>query len=216
MIPGFIILIAAAYLLGSIPFGLLIARAHGIDLRKIGSGNIGATNVSRALGKKWAYICFALDALKGLVPMLLAVGFGLVEKNASVGQLGLWLAVGCAAILGHVFPIYLGFRGGKGVATSMGVVMGLWPYYTLSGLIVLGVWIIAMWLWRYVSLASLLAAVLFPVILTVLICLISEWRFENLWPLYIAATGIPLLVIARHAENIKRLLEGSEPKVGGK
>jgi glycerol-3-phosphate acyltransferase PlsY len=216
MIAGFIILIVAAYLLGSIPFGLLIARAHGIDLRKIGSGNIGATNVSRALGKKWAYVCFVLDALKGLVPMLLAAGFGLVEENASVGQLALWLGVGCAAILGHVFPVYLGFRGGKGVATSMGVVLGLWPYYTLSGLIVLGIWAIAMWIWRYVSLASLLAAVLFPVILTVLICLIPEWRFGNLWPLYIAATGIPLLVIARHAENIKRLLEGSEPKVGGK
>ena len=216
MIPGFIILIVAAYLLGSIPFGLLIARAHGIDLRKIGSGNIGATNVSRALGKKWAYVCFALDALKGLVPMLLAAGFGLVGENASVGQLGLWLGVGCAAILGHVFPIYLGFRGGKGVATSMGVVLGLWPYYTFSGLIAFVIWAIAMWMWRYVSLASLLAAVMFPVILTVLICFIPEWQFGKLWPLYIAAVGIPLLVIARHAENIKRLLEGSEPKVGGK
>jgi hypothetical protein len=83
-------------------------------------------------------------------------------------------------------------------------------------LIAFVVWAIAIWLWRYVSLASLLAAVLFPVILTVLICLIPDWRFGNLWPLYIAATGIPLLVIARHAENIKRLLEGSEPKVGAK
>jgi glycerol-3-phosphate acyltransferase PlsY len=216
MIAGFIILTVAAYLLGSIPFGLLIARAHGINLRKIGSGNIGATNVSRALGKKWAYVCFILDVLKGLVPMLLAAGVGLVGKNASVGQLAMWLTVGCAAILGHVFPVYLGFHGGKGVATSLGVVLGFWPYYTLSGLIAFAVWVLTLLMWRYVSLASILAAMAFPMALTLLIGLIPEWRFGNLWPLYVAAIGMPLLVIARHAENIKRLLEGSEPKIGGK
>ena len=102
--------IIAAYLLGSIPFGLLIAKAHGKDLRSIGSGNIGATNVSRALGRKWAYFCFALDVLKGLIPMLTTM---LVAKPDSVLDLWLWLAVGCAAILGHVFPIYLKFRGGN-------------------------------------------------------------------------------------------------------
>jgi glycerol-3-phosphate acyltransferase PlsY len=216
MIPGFIILTVAAYLLGSIPFGFLIARAHGIDLRKIGSGNIGATNVSRALGKKWAYLCFILDVLKGLIPMLLVVGFGLVEKDVSLGQLWMWLGVGCAAILGHVFPVYLGFHGGKGVATSLGVVLGLWPYYTLSGLIIFAIWAIAILIWRYVSLASILAATAFPIVLTLLIGLIPEWRFGNLWPLYAAAIGIPLLVVARHAENIKRLMEGSEPKIGRK
>jgi glycerol-3-phosphate acyltransferase PlsY len=216
MIMGFIILIAAAYLLGAIPFGLLITRAHGIDLRKVGSGNIGATNVSRAMGKKWAYVCFTLDVAKGLLPMLLASAWGLVDKNVSLEQLGMWLAVGCAAILGHVFPIYLRFKGGKGVATSLGVVLGLWPYYTLSGLIAFGIWALALLIWRYVSLASILAAVAFPAVLTFLISLIPEWQFGNLWPLYVVAIGMPLLVIARHAENIKRLLEGSESKIGGK
>jgi acyl phosphate:glycerol-3-phosphate acyltransferase len=215
LIVGFIILIIASYLLGSIPFGLLIARSHGIDLRKVGSGNIGATNVSRALGKKWAYICFSLDLAKGLLPMLLATAWHLVDKDISLGQLGLWLAVGCAAILGHVFPIYLRFKGGKGVATSLGVVLGLWPYYTLSGVIAFAIWVIALMIWRYVSLASILAALTFPVTLTVLISLIPEWQFSNLWPLYVAAIGLPLLVIARHAENIKRLLEGSESKISG-
>jgi glycerol-3-phosphate acyltransferase PlsY len=213
---GFIILIVAAYLMGSIPFGLLIARSHGIDLRKVGSGNIGATNVSRALGKKWAYVCFILDVAKGLLPMLLATAWGLVDKDISLTQLGMWLAVGCAAILGHVFPIYLRFKGGKGVATSLGVVLGLWPYYTLSGLIAFAIWGLALLIWRYVSLASIFAAISFPIALTLLICLIPEWKCTELWPLYTAAIGLPLLVIARHAENIKRLLEGSESKIGGK
>lgn len=216
MTVGFIILIVAAYLLGSIPFGLLIARAHGIDLRKVGSGNIGATNVSRALGKKWAYVCFMLDLAKGLMPMLLATAWGLVDETVSVTQLGMWLAVGCASILGHVFPIYLGFKGGKGVATSLGVVLGLWPYYTVSGLIAFATWVLALFIWRYVSLASILAAIMFPVALTLLIGLIPQWHYRELWPLYVAAIGMPLLVIARHAENIKRLLEGSESKIGRK
>jgi glycerol-3-phosphate acyltransferase PlsY len=216
MIVGFIILIIASYLLGAIPFGLLIARSHGIDLRKVGSGNIGATNVSRALGKKWAYVCFVLDLAKGLLPMLLATAWGLVDKNVTLGQLGMWLAVGCAAILGHVFPIYLKFKGGKGVATSLGVVLGLWPYYTLSGIIAFGIWIVVFLAWRYVSLASILAAMTFPAALTLMIWLKPEWELGNLWPLYVAAIGMPLLVIARHAENIKRLLEGSESKIGRK
>ena len=98
--------IIAAYLLGSIPFGLLIAKAHGKDLRSIGSGNIGATNVSRALGRKWAYFCFILDVLKGLIPMLTTM---FIAEPDSVIMLWLWLVVGCAAILGHIFPIYLKF-----------------------------------------------------------------------------------------------------------
>jgi glycerol-3-phosphate acyltransferase PlsY len=216
IIVGFIILLTASYLLGAIPFGLLIARSHGIDLRKVGSGNIGATNVSRALGKKWFYVCFFLDMAKGLLPMLLATAWGLVDKNVSLGQLGMWLAVGCAAILGHVFPIYLRFKGGKGVATSLGVVLGLWPYYTQSGLIAFAVWLVIFLIWRYVSLASIVAAMMFPVALTILIVLNPQWQINTLWPLYVPAIGLPLLIIARHAENIKRLLEGSESKIGRK
>ncbi|MGH2270670.1 glycerol-3-phosphate 1-O-acyltransferase PlsY [Anaerohalosphaeraceae bacterium U12dextr] len=213
----FAVLAIAAYLVGAIPFGLLIARTQGVDLRKVGSGNIGATNVTRTLGKKWGYLCFAMDVLKGLIPMLLVPAFGLINKEqATLGQLSLWLLVGCLAIVGHVFPVYLGFKGGKGVATSLGVVLGLWPYYTVCGLITFAVWGIALWIWRYVSLASILAAIIFPVSLAILTFLLTEWELGQLWPLFIVAILMPLLVIARHAENIKRLMEGSEHKIGRK
>ena len=205
-----IVLIISSYLLGSIPFGLLIARAHGKDLRSIGSGNIGATNVSRALGRKWAYVCFALDVLKGLVPMLVTM---LVVKPDSVITLWLWLAVGCAAILGHIFPIYLKFKGGKGVATSFGVALGLWPYYTACVLFAFLVWIAVVLIWRYVSLASIVASVTFILALIAAIILKQDWEFADLWPILIAAVAIPVMVIIRHRENIKRLLAGTESKI---
>ena len=213
----FALAVAAAYLLGSIPFGLLIAKAHGKDLRSIGSGNIGATNVARALGRKWAYFCFALDVLKGLVPML-AVLLLLQPLSASsqaetVILLWLWLAVGCAAILGHIFPVYLKFKGGKGVATSFGVALGVWPYYTISAAAAGIVWVVTVLIWRYVSLASIAAAITFPVVLFASVILIPAWNLTTLWPLLIVATLIPLMVIIRHRENIKRLLTGTESKI---
>jgi glycerol-3-phosphate acyltransferase PlsY len=211
----FLLAIAGAYLLGSIPFGLLIAKAHGKDLRSIGSGNIGATNVSRALGRKWAYVCFALDVLKGLVPMLaasiLVSRFSILNEHQLV--LWLWLAVGCAAILGHVFPLYVKFKGGKGVATSFGVALGVWPYYTISAGFAIAVWVVAVLIWRYVSLASIAAAVTFPLVLIAAIWLTPAWTFAALWPLLIAAIAIPLMVIIRHRENVKRLLAGTESKI---
>lgn len=210
MTPSFIILIVASYLLGSVPFGVLIARAHGKDLRSIGSGNIGATNVSRALGKKWAYICFLLDCLKGLVPMLAAKP---LVTPLTITTLSLWLTVGCAAILGHIFPVYLKFKGGKGMSTCMGIILGLYPYYTLPGLIAFIVWAACVLLWRYVSLASIIAAVIFPASLITAIFSLQNWRFAELWPLIIVALALSALVIVRHVENIKRLLEGSEHKV---
>ena len=206
----FIPAVIGAYLLGSIPFGLLIARAHGKDLRSIGSGNIGATNVSRALGRKWAYICFALDVLKGMVPMLVIMFFA---KPAGVVMLLLWLVVGCAAILGHVFPIYLKFKGGKGVATSFGIALGLWPYYTICALFAIAIWAVVVLIWRYVSLASIAGSVSFPVVLILAIMLKPGWDFFSLWPLLVAATAIPLMVIIRHWENIKKLLAGTESKI---
>ena len=207
----FIALLAASYFLGAVPFGFLIAGSHGIDLRKVGSGNIGATNLSRALGKKWAYFCFALDFAKGLLPTL-AAGFLL---NDIQGATGLWarLAVGCAAVVGHIFPVYLRFKGGKGVATSFGVAIGLWPYYTLCAGVVLLVWIIVLLIWRYISLASLIASVAFPVVLVAAIALIPGWEMANLWPLLIVAILIPVLVFIRHRENLSRLLAGTENKV---
>ncbi len=206
---GNIVAIAAAYLLGSVPFGVVIARAHGIDLRKIGSGNIGATNVARALGKKWAYMCFALDCLKGLAPMLVFRPTG----DVTVASLSLWLTVGCATIAGHIFPVYLRFKGGKGMSTSLGVVLGLYPYYTVCGVIAFAVWGVCVLVWRYISLASMAAAVAFPVVLLGFIVAKPQWQLVTLWPLLVVALLIPALVVIRHVENIKRLLEGSESKV---
>lgn len=214
MSPVFIIAIIAAYLIGSVPFGLLITAAHGKDLRTIGSGNIGATNVARALGKKWAYVCFALDLLKGLVPMLLAQPLLSTQTNNNyVTLLLLWLAVGCAAIIGHIFPIYLKFKGGKGVATSFGVALGLWPYFTISALFAVSIWLVVVLIWRYVSLASIVASVAFPIFLLSTISLKQSWQFASLWPLVVASVAIPLMVIIRHRENVKRLLAGTEHKI---
>ena len=208
------IFIVVAYLLGSVPFAFLIAKAHGKDLRTIGSGNIGATNLARALGRKWGYICFALDVLKGFIPM---AGLPAVAgRPDSPALLALWLAVGMAAILGHVLPIYLGFKGGKGVATSFGVALGLWPYFTIPGLIALAVWVAVVLIWRYVSLASICGAVVFPVALLIGIMAVPAWTASALWPLLIAAIAIPAMVVIRHRENIKRLLAGTESKIRDK
>lgn len=207
---AFYVLIPFAYLLGSVPFGLIIANAHGKDLRNIGSGNIGATNVFRAIGKKWACVCFFLDCLKALGPMLIAKQF--INPAPTPIELWMWMAVGCAAIIGHVFPLYLRFKGGKGVATSMGMVLGLFPYYTIPGVIAFAVWLIVALTWKYVSLASIVAAAIFPITLILTIAIRGTWQFRTLWPLIIVAMAIAILVVVRHAENIKRLLEGSEHK----
>lgn len=217
----FIPAIVIAYLVGAIPFGPIIARLHGKDLRTVGSGNIGATNLARACGRKWGYVCFALDVLKGLVPMVaarIAAGSILETGNAAVGPgfFGLWLAVGIAAILGHVFPIYLKFKGGKGVSTSFGVGLGLWPYFTIAAVVALLVWVACALTWRYVSLASICASISFPITLAIAIAVKQNWDAANLWPLLIAAIAIPILVIVLHRKNIERLRAGTESKIGSK
>ena len=214
LVPAMIV----AYLLGAVPFAQVIARLHGKDLRTVGSGNIGATNLSRACGRKWAYVCFVLDVLKGLIPMVGArlIAGGLAETPGELttpGFFGLWLAVGVAAILGHVFPIYLKFKGGKGVSTSLGVAFGLWPYFTIGAAVALLLWVAFVLTWRYVSLASIGAACSFPVTLAVAITIKKNWALANLWPLAIAAMVIPILVIVLHRSNIKRLLAGTESKI---
>ena len=208
---SFPILIITAYLLGSIPFGLIIAKAHGKDLRNVGSGNIGATNVSRVLGKKWAYFCFLLDVLKGMLPTLAAIK--LISKPPTTIQLLLWLMVGIAAVAGHIFPLYVKFKGGKGVATSFGFALGIWPYYTITAPIAFIVWLIAVLIWRYISLASMIASAAFTVTLALIISIKPQWSFAQLWPLMAVAVAIPALVILRHRENIKRIIAGTENKV---
>lgn len=207
----FAMLMIAGYLAGSIPFGLIMAKFHGKDLRSIGSGNIGATNVGRAMGKKWGYFCFILDVLKGFIPVLIASN--IITSFPTVGQLFFTLGVGCAAILGHIFPVYVKFKGGKGVATSFGIALGLWPYFTICALSAAIVWLIFVLIWRYVSLASMAASVTFPFVLLLFITFKTNWDFVTLWPLFIAAIAIPMMVIIRHRDNIGRLISGTESKI---
>ncbi|HBG77393.1 MAG TPA: acyl-phosphate glycerol 3-phosphate acyltransferase [Phycisphaerales bacterium] len=207
-----LLLIIASYLIGSISFAMLIAKANGIDLRKVGSGNLGATNLSRACGKNWAYVCFLLDTLKGVIPAFCARYF-LFSGDAASSDFWLWLAVGAAAILGHVFPFYLKFKGGKGVATSFGVVLGIWPYYTLPGIVAFILWATIVLIFKYISLAAIISAAAFPFIMIAMTAFLEDWRFAVLWPLIAAAMVLCLLVIFLHRANIKRLIAGTEHKV---
>lgn len=187
----------AAYLIGSIPFGLILTRiaGHG-DIRKIGSGNIGATNVLRTGDKKLAVLTLLLDGVKGFASILLAK-FMVTDVISVVAWMGL------ATILGHVFPVWLKFKGGKGVATSIGVAFGLnW----MMGAAACVIWLLMAALFRYSSLSALVAIGLLPVL-----ALIFS-QSPALLPLLL----ISLLVIWRHKDNIKRLRAGTEPKIGGK
>ena len=201
---------AAAYVLGATPFAALLAKAHGVDLRKVGSGNVGATNVARALGRKWGYLCFLLDTGKGLTAVLVA-GWALrrLEGFPTLLQQASWLGVGCGAILGHVFSFYLRFRGGKGVATALGVVLGMYPYFTFAGLCALGVWIVVTLASRYVSLGSVTAAVAFLPLFAAF-----NWPVSEVWPMGVFAVLMVALILLRHRQNIRRLLAGTENRIG--
>lgn len=184
--------LAFGYLLGSIPFGLILARIFGLgDLRKIGSGNIGATNVLRA-GSKWlAALTLLLDAAKGTLAVLVAVRWG--ETAAMLAALG--------AFLGHLFPVWLRFDGGKGVATFIGVLLGLyWP----AGVVFCAVWLLIALVTRYSSLSALAASAVSVGVLAVT----AQWRLAGLFLLLTA------LLYIRHAANIGRLARGEETRIG--
>jgi len=213
----FVLFPAAGYLLGSVPFGLLIGLSRGVDIRKQGSGNIGATNVSRTLGRKWGIFCFFLDIAKGLIPVLLTLFYlrtiGQVEPGTmSLIAQGALLLTGAACILGHIFSIFLRLRGGKGVSTWLGVLLGIWPYFTFTAIFVLLVWAAVWGMTRYVSLASINAAVAFPVGFLVLIYQIDSWELQQLWLLFTFSCLMAGLIIFRHRSNIARLLAGTEPR----
>jgi glycerol-3-phosphate acyltransferase PlsY len=183
---------AGGYLLGSIPFGLLLAKLGGLgDLRAIGSGNIGATNVLRAGGKKLAALTLLLDAAKGTAAVLIAARWG--ESAA--------LAAGLGAFLGHLFPVWLGFKGGKGVATYLGVLLGL---YWLAAAVFAATWLLVALATRYSSLAALAASGAS----VLLLALMGEWRVAALFLLLAA------LLYMRHAANIGRLARGEETRIG--
>ncbi len=189
-------LIAAAclgYLLGSVPFGIVITRALGLgDLRKIGSGNIGATNVLRTGNKPAALATLLLDAGKGGIAVLIARA--LLGEDAAQ-------AAGGAAFLGHLFPVWLGFRGGKGVATFLGTLLALaWPV----GLLACATWAATAAIFRISSLSALVAAVSAPI-----------WAMVAGYPLGVALILVmSALVLVRHASNIRRILAGTEPRIG--
>ncbi len=206
----FLIFVLAAYVLGSTPFGLLIARAHGKDLRRGGSGNIGATNVARVVGRTWGYICFLLDLAKGLIPTA-AVGALLLTgaDRPTLSDQAAWLGVGFGLIAGHVFSFWLRFHGGKGVATALGVVLGIYPYFTYAGLIAFAIWIVITLITRYVSLGSVVAALMFLPLFAAFNRPLLEY-----WPLGTFAVAMVALILLRHRANISRLLAGTENKIG--
>jgi glycerol-3-phosphate acyltransferase PlsY len=186
-----LIFVGFSYLVGSIPTGLLLARAFGgVDIREKGSGNIGATNVYRTLGRKVGLLTLVGDCLKGLIPVLAAQALGFTSP---------WIAlIGLAAFLGHVYTVFLGFKGGKGVATALGVFLAVSPLAVLGALAVFS---LVLYKWRYVSLASITAAAVVPSLVALI----------NKRPEFVAMSiVIAALVIWKHRENIKRLKQGTE------
>jgi glycerol-3-phosphate acyltransferase PlsY len=199
-----------AYLIGSIPFGLLVGLARGVDVRKAGSGNIGATNVGRLLGGKFFALVFTLDLLKGFLPVL--AGAIIVRRSAAAdaGTFAAWLAVALAAILGHMFSLFLKFKGGKGVATSTGVILGVFPYYTLPAVVAIIVFMAVFMATRYVSLGSMIGASAFTLAYLGLGLAMGWPVFGAQWPLLVFAALIAGLIIYKHRTNIARLRAGTE------
>lgn len=187
-----IIVIGTAYLIGSIPTGLLLGKAYGIDVRNEGSGNIGATNLYRTVGRKVGIITLIGDCLKGLLPVLLVKSSSLPPEYAAL--------VGLAAFCGHVFSLFLKFKGGKGVATALGVFLALAP---VAVALALALFALLMVVWRYVSLGSIAAAAVMPV---------AVYFLNGTRSTVVVTCIIALIVIVRHHENIGRLISGRENK----
>lgn len=187
----FIVMCIAAYLVGSIPIGFLVARARGIDIRRVGSGNIGSTNITRALGFKWGLVVALLDFCKGYLPALVATRF-----NPTSEQL---LLITLMPILGHIFSIFLGFKGGKGVATTFGLIAFYFgfPVYALFAI----VWYLAVKWIKLMSLVNLIVGVLLP---------LAFWLKYRTAPYVLFACVICVLIWWSHRANLKRLLAGNE------
>lgn len=200
--PALWIACAIAYLLGSIPFGLVFAKwIKGIDLRQFGSGNIGASNAGRALGRRWAIAVFFCDFLKGCLPVL-ALRFvpGLDPAHVPMMQ----LFVGTAAVLGHCYSIYLKFQGGKAVATGCGAIVAVdWTVFVAGGI----VWLITRRVTRYNGLASILMSITWP---------IAAWLRHDPPEIVLGTALLALLILVRHRSNIGRMLAGTEPRAGDK
>jgi glycerol-3-phosphate acyltransferase PlsY len=200
--PQFWIACALAYLLGSIPFGLVFAKwVKGVDLRTIGSGNIGASNAGRALGRRWAIAVFACDFLKSFLPVL---AMHWIEPRAELVPVA-QVFTGTAAVLGHCYSIYLRFAGGKAVATGCGAIVAIdWRVFVCGGL----VWLITRRVTRYNGLASILMSLSWP---------LAAWALDRDKPEFVLGTSLlALLILVRHRANIRRMLAGTEPRTGDK
>ena len=192
-----------AYLIGSLPSGYIVGRINGVDLRKVGSGNIGATNALRVLGKKWGYLVFAADMLKGALSVALADIFSrqIAPDHVTIAK----ILAAIFVVLGHNFPVWLGFKGGKSIATSAGIMIAMFPIWVF--LCALVIWVASFQLTRYVSVASILAAISLSVS-TLVLALLGKCD----WLLVAVAFAMTTLAVWRHKSNIERLIAGTEKK----
>jgi glycerol-3-phosphate acyltransferase PlsY len=216
-----------AFACGSIPFGPIVARLRGIDLRTVGSGNIGATNVGRALGWKWGVLVYVLDAIKGAAPVLAAGAMaGILGKPAdevAPADMWWWLLMPIASVLGHMFSPFVGFKGGKGVATGSGAMLAVWPTLTGPLLVAIGLWAVLLAATRYMSVASMAAAISIPLTVAAAAAIRTgdgtpdgELPLRHALPAIIVTGGVALLVVWKHRPNIERLLSGKENRLGTK
>ena len=225
--PNWLALAIAAFLCGSIPFGILVARLKGVDLRKVGSGNMGATNVGRALGRKWGILVYVLDAAKGAAPVLWAGhqagALGLQPESIAAGDLWRWMGIAVCAVLGHMFSPWVGFRGGKGVATGSGALLAVYPVLTGPVLVAIGLWGCVLASTRIMSIASMVAAVSIPLTVVAFALLRTgdgtpdgNMPLQHAMPAVIVTAGVALLVVWAHRANIARLRAGTESRLGAK
>ena len=220
-----------AFLCGSIPFAVILGKLNGVDIRKLGSGNPGASNLGRQVGKKWGICCFVLDVGKGLVPVLAFIGFAIntninathaweaagypkdfeIRGEQNVTLYLQWVLIAVAAVLGHVFSPFLKFRGGKGVATGLGATLGLFPVVTIPGVLAFVIWYAVCKISGYVGLASVIAAASLPV--TTVIAGLTLKLSGGEIAVFASLTGaLAALVIVRHRGNLARIRAGTEPK----
>lgn len=203
MLP-FVLIALAAYLIGSVPSGYLVGRAAGVDIRKIGSGNIGATNVTRTLGKRSGYLVFALDFGKGLLAVTIA-RLTSHRYDLSDSDMVLKIVAAIFCVIGNTFPVWLRFKGGKGVATSAGALFGMTPIATL---IAFAVWVVTFEITRYVSVASIVAAIGLPVA----IFFMTHFNQRNEAMLFYFSICLAAVVVLRHRSNVSRLIRGTEQR----
>jgi acyl phosphate:glycerol-3-phosphate acyltransferase len=200
---------AVGYLFGSFPAGYFAGRFAGVDVRKVGSGNIGATNVLRVLGKKWGYPVFLIDALKGFAAVRAAFFLTKFWPGAEPYAEYLGILAAIMSVMGHMFPVWLRFTGGKGVATTAGALFGLMPWAVPC---VFLVWYVVFQVSRYVSLASIVAAISLPIIAA----FFARWKVIDTWALVYFSILIMALVLWRHRSNFSRLLHGTEQRFSRK